>query len=224
LRERLAEYRALGARFTKWRAVIRIDGHSLPTWSCIRANAHALARYAALAQEQALVPIVEPEVLMDGDHCLGKCEAVTSKVLRAVFAELVAGKVVPEEMLLKPSMIIPGTDSSDKATVEDVAMATLQCLLRNVPAAVPGITFLSGGQSACLATAHLDAINRLPGTKPWPITFSYGRALQDPALEAWGGKDECVSEGAQSLLHRARCNAAAARGAYTRASEEGTMP
>jgi fructose-bisphosphate aldolase class I len=221
LREHLAEYRALGARFTKWRAVIRIDGQRLPSWSCIHANAHALARYAALAQEQGLVPIVEPEVLMDGTHSLGECDGVTRNVLRAVFAELVAGKVGLEEMLLKPSMIIPGRDSSDQTTVEEVAKATLQCLLWHVPAAVPGIAFLSGGQSACLATAHLDAINRLPGTRPWPITFSYGRALQDPALEAWGGNDESASKGAQALLHRARCNTAAALGRYSRALEEG---
>ncbi|MBV1688831.1 fructose-bisphosphate aldolase class I [Novosphingobium sp. G106] len=220
LRERLAEYRTLGARFTKWRAVIRIDGQRLPSWSCMHANAHALARYAALAQEQGLAPIVEPEVLMDGAHSLAECEAVTNRMLWEVFTALVAEHVLPEGILLKPSMILPGGDGGGQASVEDVAKATLQCLLHNVPAAVPGIAFLSGGQSANLATAHLDAINRLPGIRPWPISFSFGRALQDPALQAWAGKQERAGDGARALIHRARCNAAAAIGAYDPTMEE----
>jgi fructose-bisphosphate aldolase class I len=214
LRDRLAEYRGMGARFAKWRAVISIaDG--LPSRACVIANAHALARYAALCQEGGLVPIVEPEVLMDGSHSIEHCGEVTSNVLHAVFDALFEQRVALESMLLKPNMVVPGKASSRPASVQDVATATLRCLLRNVPAAVPGIVFLSGGQSDRLATAHLNAINRLPGPKPWKISFSYGRALQDAALEAWHGRDDNVKAAQEALAHRARCNGAASLGRYT---------
>jgi fructose-bisphosphate aldolase, class I len=214
LRERLAEYGEIGARFAKWRAVIHIaDG--LPSRACVSANAHALARYAALCQEASLVPIVEPEVLMDGSHSIERCEEVTTMVLHAVFQALFEQRVALDAMLLKPNMVVPGKASSRPASVQEVAAATLRCLLRNVPAAVPGIVFLSGGQSDRLATAHLNAINRLPGPKPWKISFSYGRALQDAALEAWHGRDENVKAAQQALSHRARCNGAASLGQYT---------
>ena len=214
LRDRLAEYRGLGARFAKWRAVISITD-TLPSTACVSANAHALARYAGLCQEAGLVPIVEPEVLMDGSHTIERCEEVTSAVLHAVFGELVAQHVSLESMLLKPSMVIAGTSGARRASVPEVAVATLRCLRRHVPAAVPGVVFLSGGQSAQVATAHLNAINRLPGAKPWKISFSYGRALQDPALEAWQGRDENVTTGQQALHHRARCNSEASLGRFT---------
>ena len=214
LRERLAEYRGMGARFAKWRAVIQI-AEGLPSRACVSANAQALARYAALCQEGGLVPIVEPEVLMDGSHSIGLCEAVTTMVLHAVFQALSEQQVSLESMLLKPNMVVPGKASPRRASVQEVATATLRCLLRNVPAAVPGIVFLSGGQSDRLATAHLNAINRLPGPKPWKLSFSYGRALQDAALEAWHGRDENVKAAQEVLLHRARCNGAASLGRYT---------
>jgi fructose-bisphosphate aldolase class I len=214
LRDRLAEYRGMGARFAKWRAVIHIaDGR--PTGACVSANAHALVRYAALCQEASLVPIVEPEVLMDGSHSIQPCEEVTTMVLHAVFQALSEQRVALESMLLKPNMVVPGKASSRPASVQEVATATLRCLLRTVPAAVPGIVFLSGGQSDRLATAHLNAINRLPGPKPWKISFSYGRALQDAALEAWHGRDENVKAAQEALSHRARCNGAASLGRYT---------
>ena len=170
------------------------------------ANAHALARYAALCQEQQLVPIVEPEVLMDGSHTIERCEEVTGAVLHAVFHALFEQGVSLEAMLLKPNMVIAGKECPRQASVQEVATATLRCLRRHVPAAVPGIVFLSGGQTDRLATAHLNAINRLPGPKPWKISFSYGRALQDPALEAWHGRDENLAAGQQALYRRARCN------------------
>jgi fructose-bisphosphate aldolase class I len=214
LRDRLATYRDMGARFAKWRAVFRI-ADARPSQACVTANAHALARYAALCQEQQLVPIVEPEVLMDGDHSIERCEEVTGAVLHAVFGALREQDVALESMLLKPNMVVPGQGSSHPALVQEVAIATLRCLRRHVPAAVPGIVFLSGGQEERVATAHLNAINRLPGSKPWTITFSYGRALQDPALEAWHGRDENLEAGQQALCHRARCNGAASSGAYT---------
>jgi fructose-bisphosphate aldolase class I len=218
LRERLAEYRDMGARFAKWRAVLRVaDG--LPSRAGVSANAHALARYAALCQEGGLVPIVEPEVLMDGSHTIERCEEVTGTVLRAVFAALVEQRVALESMLLKPNMVVPGAASPRPATVHEVATATLRCLRRHVPAAVPGIVFLSGGQSDRLATAHLDAINRLPEARPWTVSFSYGRALQDPALDAWRGRDENVEAAREALSHRARCNRAASLGEYTTAME-----
>jgi fructose-bisphosphate aldolase class I len=221
LRDRLAEYRGLGARFAKWRAVLRI-ADTLPSRACVSANAHALARYAALCQEQELVPIVEPEVLMDGSHSIGRCEQVTGALLRAVFNALVEQDVALEAMLLKPNMVIAGEGCSDRPSVDDVAIATLRCLRRHVPPAVPGIVFLSGGQDEQLATVHLNAINRLPGSKPWTISFSYGRALQDPALEAWHGQDENLDAGRQALYQRARCNGSACLGTYTNESE-GTL-
>jgi len=214
LRDRLAEYREMGARFAKWRAVIHIaDG--LPSRACISANAHALARYAALCHEAGLVPIVEPEVLMDGSHSIERCEEVTSMMLNAVFEALLGQRVALESMLLKPNMIVPGKASLRPASVDDVATVTLRCLRRHVPAAVPGIVFLSGGQSERLATAHLDAINRLAEPKPWRISFSYGRALQDSALQAWHGLDENLKSAQEALSHRARCNGAASLGRYT---------
>ena len=214
LRDRLAEYRDMGARFAKWRAVIRIMD-APPSPACVSANAHALARYAALCQEGGLVPIVEPEVLMDGSHTLERCTEVTGAVLHAVFHALFEQGVSLTSMLLKPNMVIAGKECSRPASVQEVATATLSCLRRHVPAAVPGIVFLSGGQSDRLATAHLDAINRLPGPKPWTISFSYGRALQDPALETWHGRDENLAAGQRALAHRAWCNGAASLGTYT---------
>ncbi len=214
LRDRLAEYRSLGARFAKWRAVISI-GDGRPSSTCVGLNAHALARYAALCQEVGVVPIVEPEVLLDGSHPIERCAEVTGAVLHAVFGELVQRRVSLESMLLKPSMVIAGKDCPRQASVPEVAAATLSCLRRHVPAAVPGIVFLSGGQRDRLATAHLNAINRLPGPRPWTISFSYGRALQDRALEGWHGRDENVHTGQQALYHQARCNSAASLGTFT---------
>ncbi len=221
LRDRLAEYRGMGAGFAKWRAVIRI-ADTQPTPGCVAANAHALARYAALCQEGGLVPIVEPEVLMDGSHTIERCEEVAGTVLQAVFQALLEQRVSLEAMLLKPNMVIAGKDSSPPASVQEVATATFRCLRRHVPAAVPGVVFLSGGQSDRLATAHLNAINRLPGAGPWKISFSYGRALQDPALEAWHGRDDNLKLGQQALSHRARCNGAASLGTYTDEMESGS--
>jgi fructose-bisphosphate aldolase class I len=218
LRGRLSEYRTMGPRFAKWRAVIRVTD-SLPSSACVSANAHALARYAALCQEQELVPIVEPEVLMDGSHAIERCDEVTGSVLHAVFNALFDQDVALEGMLLKPNMVVAGKACTRQPAVEEVATATLRCLRRHVPAAVPGIVFLSGGQNSRLATAHLNAINRLPGPKPWKISFSYGRALQDPALEAWQGRDENLAAGQSALYRRASCNGAASVGKYTDAME-----
>jgi fructose-bisphosphate aldolase, class I len=218
LRDRLKEYAAMGARFAKWRAVIRITD-TLPSPVCVNVNAHALARYAALCQEQSIVPIVEPEVLMDGAHTIERCEDVTSSILHAVFHALFEQCVGLEGMLLKPNMVIAGKDCPKKASVEEVATATLRCLRRHVPAAVPGIVFLSGGQSGVLATSHLNAINKLDLPKPWKITFSYGRALQDPAIEAWRGKQQNLKAAQQAFYHRAKCNGAAVIGKYTSALE-----
>jgi fructose-bisphosphate aldolase class I len=222
LRERLAEYRGLGARFAKWRAVIHI-GDGLPTRACVSANAHALARYAALCQEASIVPIVEPEVLMDGSHSIERCDEVTGMVLNAVVQALLEQRVALESMVLKPNMVVAGKASARSASVQEVAIATLRCLRRYVPAAVPGIVFLSGGQSERQATAHLDAINRLREPRPWRLTFSYGRALQDSALEAWRGEDENLKRGQDALSHRARCNGAASLGRYTD-EMEGSSP
>ena len=219
LRDRLAEYRRLGARFAKWRAVIEVSD-VLPTAACIAANAHALARYAALCQEQGLVPIVEPEVMMDGPHTIERCEEVTSAVQQAVFGSLWEQGVRLEEMLLKPNMIVSGDDSPQQASVGTVAQATLRCLRRHVPPAVPGIVFLSGGQSDVVATRHLDAINRAGGPKPWTLSFSYGRALQDAALATWRGRPENVGAAQRAFYHRAKCNSLAALGAYTSGEEE----
>jgi fructose-bisphosphate aldolase, class I len=214
LRDRLSEYRTMGARFAKWRAVIHVTD-DLPSSACVSANAHALARYAALCQEQELVPIVEPEVLMDGSHSIERCEQVTGGVLHAVFDALFEQGVALEGILLKPNMVIAGKACNRQASVEEVATATLRCLKRHVPAAVPGVVFLSGGQNPRLATAHLNAINQLPGPKPWKLRFSYGRALQDPALEAWHGRDENLAAGQQALYRRASLNGAASVGKYT---------
>jgi fructose-bisphosphate aldolase, class I len=214
LRDRLAAYRDMGAGFAKWRAVFRITD-ALPSRACVIANAHALGRYAALCQEQHLEPIVEPEVLMDGEHSIERCEEVTGTVLHAVFGALREQGVRLECMLLKPNMVMPGKESSHRASVQEVAIATVRCFRRHVPVAVQGIVFLSGGQEERVATVHLNAINRLPGYRPWTITFSYGRALQDPALEAWHGLNENLKAGQRALHHRARCNGAASMGTYT---------
>jgi fructose-bisphosphate aldolase, class I len=221
LRDRLLAYFEMGARFAKWRAVIRITD-TLPSSACIGANAHALARYAALCQEQLIVPIVEPEVLMDGSHTIERCEDVTGNVLHAVFDALFKQSVLLEGMLLKPNMVVAGKNCTRPVSAEEVATTTLRCLRRHVPAAVPGIVFLSGGQEDRAATVHLNTINRLAGPKPWKISFSYGRALQDPALEAWDGRDENIKAGQQALYHRARCNGAACLGTYTDGLEAGS--
>jgi fructose-bisphosphate aldolase class I len=214
LRERLLEYATMGARFAKWRAVIAI-GDGLPSRACIAANAHALARYAALSQEGGFVPIVEPEVLMDGDHTLERCRAVTEEVLHAVFDQLHAQHVLLEGMLLKPNMVLPGADCAEQSSVDEVADATVGCLLRAVPAAVPGIAFLSGGQSAELASARLNAMNRRVSSRaPWALAFSYARAIQQPALEAWRGEAGNVPAAQQALFRRADCNRAARRSEY----------
>jgi len=219
LRERLVEYKQLGARFAKWRAVIEINEHDIPSAFGIRANAHGLARYAALCQEIDIVPIVEPEVLMDGAHDIDRCEAVTSQVLEVVFAELDAHRVVFDGMLLKPNMVIPGMKCPKQAGVQQVAEATLRCLRRYVPAAVPGIVFLSGGQSAEDATDHLNAMNAM-GPQPWQVSFSYGRALQAPVLAAWKGQESNVSAAQKALLKRCQMNGLARDGKYSRAMEQ----
>jgi len=220
LRDRLAEYVRMGARFAKWRAVITIaDG--VPSWGCIHANAHALARYAALCQEAGLVPVVEPEVLMDGEHTLDQCSEVTDKVLRTVFSELFAQRVMLEGMILKPNMVLPGLACPKQESIDEVADATVNCFLRAVPAAVPAIAFLSGGQSAELASARLNAMNiRFKSRLPWALAFSFARAIQQPALELWKGQDANVSAAQQALVHRARCNRAARRGEYFQAMEK----
>ncbi len=210
LRERVGGYAVNGARFAKWRAVLAI-GEGRPSPACLSANAHALARYAALCQEGGLVPIVEPEVLMEGDHPLERCAEVTEATLRAVFAALADQGVELEEIVLKPNMVVAGKEAPRQAAVTEVAEATLACLHRTVPSAVPGIAFLSGGQSAEVATAHLQAM-AAAGPNPWELTFSFGRALQDPALVAWGGKD--ADAGQAALAQRARCNGAARAGTY----------
>jgi fructose-bisphosphate aldolase class I len=213
LRARLQEYGRMGARFAKWRAVIRI-GQGLPTARCIDANAQALARYAVLCQEQDLVPIVEPEVLMDGDHSAGRCEEVTGRVLHAVFDALFEAGAELEGLLLKPNMVTAGRSHSTPGSVEKVATMTVRMLSRHVPPAVPAVVFLSGGQDPVLATQHLSAMNQLAGRKPWTLSFSYGRALQDEALAAWAGREENVPAGQQAFLRRARCDSAAALGSY----------
>ena len=212
LRARLDEYRELGARFTKWRGVISI-GKTIPSEYCLWTNAHALARFAALSQEAGLVPIVEPEVLMDGDHSIERSFEVTSRTLHAVFTELRDQRVHPEGMLLKPNMVLSGYEHSDGASHEQVAEETIRCFKRHVPAAVPGIVFLSGGQSDEDATANLNAMNAI-GPHPWQLSFSYGRALQAPALKAWGGKTENVEAGQRAYYHRAKMNSAARTGMY----------
>jgi fructose-bisphosphate aldolase, class I len=212
LRERLEEYRGLGARFTKWRGVISI-GEGIPSEYAIWVNAHALARYAGLAQEAGLVPIVEPEVLMDGDHTIERSFEATSRTLHAVFTELRDQRVDPEGMLLKPNMVLSGYSCAQQASHDEVAEQTLRCFGRHVPAAVPGIVFLSGGQSDEDATANLNAMNA-SGPHPWELSFSYGRALQAPALKAWGGQEANVAAGQQAYYHRAKLNGAARGGSY----------
>jgi fructose-bisphosphate aldolase class I len=244
LRDRLAEYFQMGARFAKWRAVIAV-GDDIPSRGCIEANAHALARYAASCQEAGLVPVVEPEVLMDGEHTLERCCEVTEEVLRTVFHQLNTQRVTLEGMILKPNMVLPGLTCPLREEVEEassgeqqfqvrlmdrpqdeeddldeVADATVRCLLRAVPAAVPGIAFLSGGQSSELASARLNAMNvRFKSRLPWALAFSFARAIQQPALEIWQGKEANVLAAQQALVHRARCNRAARRGEYNAAME-----
>jgi len=219
LRDRLDEYFQLGARFAKWRAVIGI-GSGIPSRGCIEANTHALARYAGLCQEAGMVPIVEPEVLMDGNHSLERCSALTEEVLRTLFDQLYTQRVVLEGMILKPNMVLPGLACTKQESVDEVADATVNCLLRAVPAAVPGIAFLSGGQPATLASARLNAMNiRFKSMLPWALTFSFARAIQQPALEIWRGMELNVFEAQQALYHRANCNRAARRGEYQAAME-----
>ena len=220
LRERLAEYKALGARFSKWRAVITI-GPGIPSDYCIEANAHALARYAALSQEAGIVPIVEPEVLMDGDHAIDRCFAVTRVTLREVFQQLVRQRVDLEGMLLKPSMVLSGKDAGERAPAEEVARRTVACFKQTVPAAVPGIVFLSGGQSDDEATANLDAINRhaVAVGAPWELSFSYGRALQAAPQQAWSGQPANGPIAQRAFYHRAKVTSAARQGKYSRTME-----
>lgn len=217
LRERLTAFRDLGAQFGKWRAVINV-GDGFPTQCGIDANAHALARYAAICQEVGLVPIVEPEVFMEGTHTIERCEEITEAALKRVYFELHAHRVVLEGTLLKPSMVLSGTHCSVQAGIEEVAEATVRCFRRAVPAAVPGIVFLSGGQSATVATAHLNAMNAI-GNCPWELSFSYGRALQAPTLEAWGENPADTAKAQNTFYHRARCNGAARYGKYTEQME-----
>jgi fructose-bisphosphate aldolase, class I len=213
LRDRLRDYYAHGARFAKWRAVIDVSD-SLPTAGAVKANAHMLARYAALCQEENIVPIVEPEVLMDGNHTIERCYEVTEFVLKKTFQELFELRVQLEGIVLKPNMVVPGKKCPQQASIEDVAQKTVQCLKHTVPSLVPGIAFLSGGQSDYDATAHLDAMNRIGGN-PWPLTFSYGRALQAAAQKAWSGKPENVGAGQTAFAKRAKMNGLASLGQWT---------
>jgi fructose-bisphosphate aldolase class I len=219
LRERIAEYVSLGAKFAKWRAVIIIDeAKGFPSDYAIRCNAHALARYGALCQEGGLVPIIEPEVLMDGENDIDTCAWVTEHVQRRVFQELTRQQVSLEGMILKPSMVISGKKCAEQADPETVARKTLKCLYRTTPAAVPGIAFLSGGQSAALATLHLDLMNKM-GPHPWALTFSYGRALQDEALRTWHGSTDNVGEAQKAASHRAKLTSMASSGTYEKDME-----
>ena len=219
LRERFAEYHKLGARFSKWRAVITI-GEDIPSWACIEANAHALARYALLSQEAGIVPIVEPEVLMNGDHSIERCYEVTELAQRITFQQIKNQGVALEGMILKPSMVISGDTNKNRADVQTVAEQTVKCLMASVPAAVPGIAFLSGGQSDEEASAHLNAMNALGVDLPWALTFSYGRALQQTAMKTWKGETANVEAAQNALLWRAKCNGSAALGKYTDAMEK----
>ncbi len=219
LADRLAEYNALGAKFAKWRAVITI-GDKLPSPACIDANAHALARYAGLCQAAGLVPIVEPEVLMDADHTIECCYEVTAKTLSTLFNTLRGQGVSIEHTLLKTNMVIAGKQCSKQAGVDEVAAQTVRCLRQNVPAELPGIVFLSGGQTAVLATAHLNAMNAAHSDLPWPLSFSYGRALQEPCLKVWGGDAANIAAAQKALLHRERCNSLACLGKYTEDVEQ----
>jgi fructose-bisphosphate aldolase class I len=219
LRDRLAEYRELGARFAKWRAVITI-GEGIPSRFCIEANAHALARYAALCQEAGLVPVVEPETLMDADNTIERCYDVTRETLHNVFEQLYRHRVSMEATILKTNMVISGKQCPTQAGVQEVADLTVRCLLNAVPAALPGIVFLSGGQSAELATKHLNAMNAAYQDLPWPLSFSYGRALQEPALKLWAGNASNVEAATQALLHREKCNGLATLGRYSEEMEQ----
>lgn len=220
LRDRLVEYYQMGARFAKWRAVITIN-HDIPSQACIEANAHGLARYAALCQEGGIVPIVEPEVLISGDHSLAQCWHVTDATLHEVFHQLHIQNVALDQMILKPSMVIPGLGCNQPASIEAVAEATISCLLKNVPASVAGVAFLSGGQSTSQAAAHLNAMNLIFGNQcPWPVTFSYARAIQQPALDYWAGEPQHVEEAQKRLRQRAQCNSAASRGEYSSEMEK----
>jgi len=221
LRERLAEYAKMGARLAKWRAVLAV-GDDIPSRGCIEANALALARFASLCQEAGLVPVVEPEVLMDGEHTLERCGEVTEEVLERVFNQLRSQRVMLEGLLLKPNMVVPGLTCPTQETVDEVADTTVRCLLRAAPAAVPGIAFLSGGQSAELASARLNAMNvRFKSRLPWALAFSFARAIQQPALEIWRGEEAHVAAAQKALYHRAKCNQAARRGEYDAATEGG---
>jgi fructose-bisphosphate aldolase class I len=217
LRGRLKEYKELGAKFAKWRAVITI-GDGIPTDSCLQLNAHALARYAALCQEAVIVPIVEPEVLLDGNHTIERCQDVSEETLRITFWHLMEQRVHLEGMILKPSMVVSGKDNPRQAGVEEVAERTIRCLKRTVPSAVPGIAFLSGGQSAVSATEHLNAMNKM-APLPWQVSFSYARALQDPALKAWQGELSNVQAAQKIFYHRAKMNSAARSGSYSKQME-----
>ena len=220
LGERLQQYAEMGLRFAKWRAVITI-GDNIPTLACVKSNAHALARYAALCQEAGIVPIIEPEVLMSGAHTLKDCFSITENVLHTVFQQLYIQKVMVEGIILKPNMIVPGLKCTIQESVDEVADATVTCLLRSVPAAVPGIAFLSGGQSAELASARLNAMNvRYKDNLPWELSFSFARAIQQPALEIWDGKKENVAQAQQMLQYRAECNRAARNGTYSETLEK----
>ena len=219
LRDRLFEYAKMGARFAKWRAVITI-GDGIPSQACIEANSHALARYAGLCQEVELVPVVEPEVLMDGSHTLERCRDVTEEVLRALFNQLNTQGVLLEGMILKPNMVLPGLNCPKQETTEEIADATVNCFLQTVPAAVPGVAFLSGGQTGELASERLNAMNlRFQGRLPWALTFSFSRAIQYPALQIWQGNEANVQAAQEALIHRARCNQAARCGEYNSALE-----
>lgn len=217
LRERFAEYAAMGAGFAKWRAVITIIGDQAPTKACMHANAHAMARYAALAQEAGIVPIVEPEVLLDGDHSIDRCYEVTAATLKFLFAELKGQDVSLEGTILKASMVLSGKDAADRADVRTVAEQTVKCLKENVPAELAGVVFLSGGQGEVEATAHLDAMNRIGGA-PWPLTFSYSRAIQNPVLKLWA--DKKVDEAKAAYLKRCEANGLAAQGKWSEAFEK----
>jgi fructose-bisphosphate aldolase, class I len=220
LRERLADYAKMGARFAKWRAVITI-GEGIPSYGCLEANALILAQYAALCQEAELVPIVEPEVLMDGDHTMERCAEVTERTQHILFDQLVEQRVLLEGLILKPNMVLPGLKCSHQNTNEEIADATVSCLLRTVPAAVPGIAFLSGGQSGELASARLSTMNaRFKGRMPWGLAFSFARAIQEPAMQIWHGEDANGPAAQKALVHRAQCNVAARRGEYTAAMEK----
>ena len=219
LRERLAEYKNLGAKFAKWRAVITI-GKNIPTTACIDANAHALARYAGLCQEAGIVPMVEPEVLMDADNTIDLCYDITEKTLSSLFSTLKNQDVSIAHTILKTNMVISGKQCPTQANVEEVAEKTVQCLLKNVPPELAGIVFLSGGQSAELATAHLNAMNQNNKNLPWPLSFSYGRALQEPCLKAWGGNSGNIEAAQKALLHREKCNGLACKGEYDKKMEE----